>query len=159
MPDQSTDAFLRERKSLIALACTIVNNEAVAEDLIQDSWLRWSGKTYPSDKARPILRRIVANLAKDWQKKQRNERHALSAHLLTLDNAPDTERVVIAKQDLERVVVALGELPPKMLKAFSLHRVEGLTYVQIGKEIGTVPSRAFTLVEEAMVHLAMRLSE
>lgn len=157
--DVALSTFLKEREKLVALACALVGSRAVAEDLIQDSWLRWSGNSYPSDKARPIFRRIVANLAKDWHRRQKTERIAMATHVLTFDNAPDTERVVIARQDLEKTISALSELPDRSVKALRLHRVDGLTYAQIAEKIDTVPSRAYTLVEEAIVHIAVRLSE
>lgn len=157
--DLALDTFINDRDKLLALALTFVGNRAVAEDLLQDSWIRWSGRNYPPHQAKPIFRRIVANLARDWHRRQKTERVALATHKLTFDPALDSERVVIARQDLRHAVRALGSLPARHVLALRLRRVEGLSYAQIAERIGTVPSRAYTLVAEAIVHVAIHLDD
>lgn len=158
MVGQKRDAlteFLDGRSDLIALAQAIVKNRAVAEELVQDSWISWSGKSYPDDKARPIFKRIVLNLAKDWYRKQKTEKIRMDAYALLYDDAPDTERVCIARQDLMNVLFALQKLPPKALRAFRLSRVEGLTYAEIADHMGIATSTAYGLVADALVHLTL----
>ncbi|MEM0922185.1 MAG: sigma-70 family RNA polymerase sigma factor [Pseudomonadota bacterium] len=157
-PEQrAVSVFLEERHNLIALACSVVRNEAVAEELVQDSWLRWQQRLYPAQSARPILRRIVANLAKDWYRRSRSERIALEAHAATLDHALDSERVFVAREDLARVVRALRRLPERTRIAFQLHCIDELTFVEIGRRLGLSKSRVFELVEDALVHLTIAL--
>ncbi|MEM7060419.1 MAG: sigma-70 family RNA polymerase sigma factor [Pseudomonadota bacterium] len=149
--------FVQERRNLIALACSVVRNESIAEELVQDSWLRWQGQEYPARKAVPILRRIVANLAKDWYRRQATERAVLAEHAATLDFAVDSERIAIARQDLIRVVRALKALPKRTRTAFELHCLDGLSYARIGSRLGLSRSRAFELVTDALVHLTLAL--
>lgn len=151
-------AFMDEREDLLALACAVVGNSAVAEDLVQDSWMRWQSHRYPNSRARPILRRIVRNLALDWHRRQRAERNGLAATRLLVDKAPDSERILMARQDLVEVARVLSELPERTLAAFRMYRIEGFTYAEIAKELDVAPSRAHQLVRNALVHMALRLT-
>ncbi|MEM6678904.1 MAG: sigma-70 family RNA polymerase sigma factor [Pseudomonadota bacterium] len=153
--------FVVERQDLIALACSIVGSPAVAEELVQDSWLRWQGRAYPEEQARPILRRIVVNLAHDWHRREKRERigmRALSTTELTAETtALNTEDIVVTRNDLAVAIAALQELPERSLLAFRLHRMEGRTYEEIAARLGVSTSRAFQLVRAALVHVAKRI--
>jgi len=157
MTDQETCTFLKERENLIGLACQIVKDHAVAEDLVQDSWLRWSEQNYPQCKAPFIFRKIVTNLAKDWYRRQKTERDYLTLHLPGEVDAPDSERVFLARQDLKKVVAALRRAPKRSVFAFRLHRSEGYSYARIAKELQVSPSTAFKLVEDVLVEVVIAL--
>ncbi|MEM7058832.1 MAG: sigma-70 family RNA polymerase sigma factor [Pseudomonadota bacterium] len=153
------DTFVQDRDSLIALAKSFVRSSAIAEELVQDSWLRWHGRHYPAEKAAPILRRIVRNLALDWHRRQKSERSGLEAQKLTIADAPDSETVVMARQELLAVARVLAELPDRTLTAFRMYRLEGRTYAEIARHLDIVPSRAHQLVRNALVHMALRLTD
>lgn len=147
--------FVDRRGDLLAIANAVVKNRAVAEELVQDSWLQWSQKSYSAAHAEPIFKRIVLNLARDWHRKQKREWARFESYALICDNAPDTERVVIARQDLLNVMRALQDLPAKSLRAFRHSRVDGLTYPQIAKEMGIATSTAYGLVADALVKVTL----
>ncbi|MEM9911729.1 MAG: RNA polymerase sigma factor [Pseudomonadota bacterium] len=149
------EIFVDRRSDLVALANAVVKNHAVAEELVQDSWLQWSRKSYPSSDAGPIFKRIVLNLARDWHRKQKREWARFETYALIYDNAPDTERVVIARQDLVNVMQALQSLSARSLHAFRLSRVEGLTYAQIADRMGIATSTAYSLVADALVKVTL----
>ncbi|MEM9045488.1 MAG: sigma-70 family RNA polymerase sigma factor [Pseudomonadota bacterium] len=157
--DKALAAYLRERGSLIALAYSVAGNSHVAEDLVQDCWLRWSQRDYPEDKAGPILARILKNLAIDWRRRRTLEFEVLEAQRVFQDHSPDVERAVIARERLTRVVKALQELPPRTLLAFRCSRVECLTLKETGRRLGVSESRASQLVADAIVHIAAALPE
>lgn len=149
------DTFLNRRRDLVALANKVVRNPAIAEELVQDSWLQWSSKTYPERDAAPIFTRIVMNLARDWHRKQKREWAKLEAFSLLHDDVPDTERIVISRMDLINVLRALQKLPAKSLRAFRLSRAEGMSFAEIGKQMGIAPSTAYGLVSEALIQVAV----
>lgn len=157
--DQGLCAFLNDRDRLIGLACKIVENHAVAEELVQDSWIRWQQHSYPSEKAMPILRQIVANLARDWHRRQAREWNILNRDDLQMAEGPDSERLVIAREELAIVVAALREMPKRHVKAFRLSSIDGRTYAEIAQLLGVSRSRAFQLVRETLIHLTLRLDE
>ncbi|MEM8836477.1 MAG: sigma-70 family RNA polymerase sigma factor [Pseudomonadota bacterium] len=150
MADPALTTFIKEREVLISVALRVVRSRAVAEELVQDSWLRWAHKNYPSDKALPIFRRIVSNLAKDWTRSNRTEEQILFDLKLYEDVDVDSERIVIARQELLRVVRVLESLPEKTVTAFRLRLVDGLTFTEIGTRLNLSRFRAHGLVKHAL---------
>lgn len=158
MTDPAVTAFLKERENLIGIACKIVQDHAIAEDLVQESWLRWSGRDYPQEKAAPIFKRIVTNLARDFYRGKRREAQFIAEFGWQLDGMPSSERAVSAREELKQVVVALRSLPPRTVDAFRMHFVDGMTYAETGKQLGISLSRAHALAEDALVAIAIAVS-
>ncbi|MEM6480638.1 MAG: sigma-70 family RNA polymerase sigma factor [Pseudomonadota bacterium] len=151
------DVYLKERKDLLSLARSIVYDAHVAEDLVQDSWLRWVKQDYPAREARPILKKIVSNLALDWYRRQQHEKRVAAVHAMHIEASPDSERVLIARQELGRVVRALSELPDRTVEAFRMSRVQGLKLAEIAARLNVSVPRAHQLVQQAIVHIAKHL--
>jgi RNA polymerase sigma-70 factor (ECF subfamily) len=63
----------------------------------------------------------------------------------TVDFSP--EDILMSKQELNRLDTALAELKPKQRVALLLHRIDGLGFAAIGRELGMSPSGARRLVE------------
>jgi len=42
-PDRATEAFLAHRNLLFTVACELLGSAAGAEDVLQETWLRWAG--------------------------------------------------------------------------------------------------------------------
>lgn len=155
MSDQAVGTFIEERERLIALACSIVRDQAIAEDIVQESWIRWAGRNYCPSGARPVFRRIVMNLAKDWYRRSRTEKEVMHAQQLLFSPTLDSERVVLARLEIIAVARALAALPDRSRQAFRMHRIEGLGYAEIGKRLSVSPSTAFADVENALVELVL----
>ncbi|MEM7060729.1 MAG: sigma-70 family RNA polymerase sigma factor [Pseudomonadota bacterium] len=156
-PDRAASAFVDQQDDLIALARSIVGCRSTAEDLVQDSWLRWRRHGYEVSQARPVLMRIVRNLAIDWHRRRKREARGIEAQSLLYDPAPDSERVLSARQELQIVVQALQELPARTVHAFKLSRVDGIACAEIGRRMGISESRAYQLVGNALIHVIKRL--
>lgn len=157
--DPGLKNFVDDRDRLIAIACRIVDSRAVAEELVQESWLRWDARNYPADKATPIFRSIVANLARDWRRRHRTEAAITEALPRAEDDTGDAERIVMAREELRKITRALQELDPRVVTAFRLHRIEGLTMAQIAERLDTVPSRVHAYVVKALAHITCRLMD
>ncbi|MEM8797749.1 MAG: RNA polymerase sigma factor [Pseudomonadota bacterium] len=157
--EDGLETFLSERERLMVLAQSIVRNPAIAEELVQDSWLRWGSRSYPTDRIKPILNRIVANLCRDWLRRQKAEKHGLDYLGLFSDTAPDTERIVISRQDLAIVMKAIGTLPRRTAHALYMNRIEGMTCAEIGTALDVSTQRAHQLVRSALVHIALHLGD
>lgn len=159
MTNRAANDFLEERENLIAIARSIVRDHAIAEELVQESWLRWHKHDYPEIKARSVFRRIVANLAKDTFRRRQRERELLGFVDWHGLSAPDSERIYIARQDLLVAVRALQELPARTVKAYRMHCMDGMTCAEIGRSLNLSRSRAHALVEDAIVHVTIRLAQ
>lgn len=159
MTNRALTTFEGDREKLIALACRLVESRAVAEELVQDSWLRWQERDYRVDDARPLFRCIVKNLARDWLRRQRTERSYLADQVLSPEDLRDPERIVVARQELAKIADALAKLPPRTITAFRMRRFDGLTYAQIAKRLGISTSRVHGHVVKALSHIALALMD
>lgn len=150
--------FVDEREKLIATALRIVESHAVAEEVVQESWLRWQKQGYAAKDASPLFRSIVRNLALDWRRARTREVKSLPDLAALSGDLPCSERTVIARDELNRVVTALRKLPPRTRQAFRLRFVDGLTYEKVGNRIGLSLSRSRTLIETAMLEISLALA-
>lgn len=66
--------FEAERPHLLALAYRLTGSRADAEDLVQEAWLRWQGRSEAADSAPAYLARIVVNLGLDRWRRLKRER-------------------------------------------------------------------------------------
>jgi len=152
------DPVVECRDELIAAAAAIVGCRAVAEDLVQESWIRFRRKGYDRRTAASLLRRIVRNLAIDWFRRTRLERECHADIGFSAETTPDAERIQITREELRSAASALAELPARTRQAFVLRRVEGLSFAEIGARLGISNQRAHQLVRAALVHLDRRMS-
>ncbi|MEM8554848.1 MAG: sigma-70 family RNA polymerase sigma factor [Pseudomonadota bacterium] len=157
MTNELAETFERDRRVLLAIACRIVEDQSVAEEIVQESWLRWHGRDYKQSDARPIFRQIVANLARDWRRSRTAEFGALSELYQRRSFTPSTEAVVIARSELAAVVRTLRRLPKRNVRAFRMRVIDGMTYQQIGDRLGVSVSHTHGLVEQVMVEIGLAL--
>lgn len=158
--------FLRHRADLIDYATPIVGDRMLAEDVVQDAWLRFSEAGRWDAGARFILRpvgylyRIVRNLAVDVARRQGRERWSGDAGLAEhRDPSPSVDLAIEARDKLATFERALSDLPERERRAFEMHRIDGETYARIGAELGVSQTRAYELVRAALAHCMTRLIE
>lgn len=157
--DPGLKTFVDERDRLISVACRYIDNPAIAEEVVQESWLRWQAKKYQPDQMRPILLQIIRNLSIDWLRRQKTERSGLAELSEWREESPDTERVVIARQQLRCVVQTLRRLPSRTLTAFRLRRLNNLTYKEIGRRMNTSEAGAYRLVADALLQVIIAMDD
>lgn len=158
--------YLRHRAELIDYATPIVGDRALAEDVVQDAWLRFSQAGSHDAKTRLIrqpvgyLYRIVRNLALDISRRQTAENLADEARLPEVpDLAVDADRAMEGREKLKALHRALAELPERERLAFDMHRMQGLTYAEIGVAMGLSQTRAYELVRAALEHCMIKLMD
>ncbi|MEO1774989.1 MAG: sigma-70 family RNA polymerase sigma factor [Pseudomonadota bacterium] len=155
--DLAAETFVTQQSDLLAIARAIVGQPETAEDLVQESWLRWQERRYPPEQAKPIFVRIIKNLAADWHRRRKVEERNNRVHAMLRSDALDTERVVIARQQVRCIAAALGEMPAKTVAAFRMSRLEGRTYEEIGQRLGTSKASAYRMVAQALVRIVIHL--
>lgn len=158
--------YLRHRAELIDYATPIVGDRALAEDVVQDAWLRFSEAGSRDAKARTIrqplgyLYRIVRNLALDISRHQATENWAGDRDMSDIpDNTVDAGRAMEGREKLKALHRALAELPERERLAFDMHRMQGLTYAEIGLALGLSQTRAYELVRAALEHCMIKLMD
>jgi RNA polymerase sigma factor (sigma-70 family) len=159
------DVYMAHRSALVDYATPIVGDRMRAEDVVQDSYLRFAGRESEEGGLRqPLayLYRIVRNTALDCVRRlsaesRRDEAQAVMTGTEPL--APSPEEEALGRDHLRLVEAALAELPDRSRKAFELQRFEGLTSQEIGARLGVSSATAHRLARTAMVHVMRRLHE
>lgn len=157
MVDTATTTFLKDREKLISIACSIVQDQSIAEEIVQESWLRYDARGYHAAEARPIFRRIVANLARDWRRSRKAEFFALTELYARRTHTPSAEAIVVARSELALVIRTLRKLPSRNVLAFRLRALENKSYKCIGRRLNLSISHTHALVEQVIVELGLAL--
>jgi RNA polymerase sigma-70 factor (ECF subfamily) len=169
--DQGSFGLLleRHRGPVIHYLYRMVQNDAVAEELTQEVFLRVfkSRATYePSAKFTTWLFRIATHLALNWIRDGRGEKSQRSLDQETPDGAskevPDRRRTVeqelVYQAKLREVRQAIHGLPAKQRAAVMMHKYEEMEYAQIASVIGCSESAVKSLLFRAYETLRARLA-
>ncbi len=121
-----------------------VANRQDAEDIAQETWARMaavSGRDAGGiENVRAYLFRIARNLVID------HRRRAVSTVEVKVDEAamervadarPDPESVLITRTELRRMDRIMAAMPARPREVFRLSRIEGLSFAEIGRRLGT----------------------
>lgn len=132
------------------LARWLVRNDAEAEDLVQEAYLRaWKGFAgFRGADGRPWLLAIVRNTCYTWLRENRRQGLAVEFDeaLHSQDgDIPEPERLRAASAERQTLEKALAELPSEFREVIVLRELEELSYKEISEiadvPVGTVMSR------------------
>ncbi len=137
-----------------------------ANDLAQEAFLRMHKfqQSRELDNARAFLFRTANNLAVDQLRRARVHDRYLSTEMLPEHSdeeddkyAPSAERTVSAEQELDKIYEILDQLPPKVRRAFVLHRSKDMSYSEIAAEMGVSNSMVEKYIIEALKFIRKEL--
>ncbi|MBA5868513.1 MAG: sigma-70 family RNA polymerase sigma factor [Nitrospira sp. CR2.1] len=159
---QKLDLYLSHRGELINYAAGIVGCRTMAEDVVQEAYLRFHRPADRPDVATPVgyLFRIVRNLAVDWSRRLTLERRHIDVcetPPAVAESRPSPEEEVASRQELQLVMDALAELPERTRLALELHRFGGFTMEQIGTRLNLSATSAHNLIHQALAHCQSRV--
>jgi RNA polymerase sigma-70 factor (ECF subfamily) len=157
----------RHRRPLVGYLYRMVQVEAVAEDLAQETFLRVYKSRHryrPAAKFTTWLYRIAANLALNWLRDHRNERwgehlesEKVKVHQMP-DGRPGIEQLLIRAAELNEIRSAILSLPPRQRSAIVLHKYHGMPHAQIAKAMGTTEKAIRSLMFRGYGALRQRLA-
>ena len=127
---------------------------AVAEDVVQEAFLKlMAQRTWPTE-AVPWLYRVVRNAAFDAVKKQRRreKREQVAARSARWFVEPEIDGL-----DAETAEMALKELPVDLREIIVAHLWGGLTFEQIGAFVDIAASTAFRRYRAGIAQLREKL--
>jgi RNA polymerase sigma-70 factor (ECF subfamily) len=162
--DRTADLYVEHRRKLVNYAYGIVGDNGRAEDIVQEAYMNFRAATSSRLLDEPVayLYRVVRNLALDRRRRASLEdRHIVGdfARLsdMVAEDLPSPEAQTIARQELERVIDAMGELPERTRVALEMHRFAGCTLKEIAKHLKISTSMAQVLVTDGVRHCQRRL--
>jgi RNA polymerase sigma factor (sigma-70 family) len=151
--------FVAHRARLQGVAHKITGRRELAEDVVQDAFLKLSDVTDSLRVQHPIAYcfQIVRNLAIDCRR-----RMALEAVMFADGESGDhvpaqqggPEQYAISRQNLVIVDEVLSTLPSRTRQAFEMYRVNGMTQRAIGEHLGVSAALVNTMIRDAVQALA-----
>jgi RNA polymerase sigma-70 factor (TIGR02957 family) len=159
-PDRATEAFLAHRNLLFTVAYEMLGSAADAEDILQETWLRWAGvdlDTVQNQRAylvRITTRQALGRLRTLGRRKESYVGSWLPEPLLT---APDVaEDVELADSVSMAMLLVLETLTPTERAVFVLREVFDLGYDEIAEAVGKSPAAIRQIAHRARAHVAAR---
>jgi len=159
-PDAATAAFLAHRNLLFTVAYEMLGSAADAEDVLQETWLRWAGvdlDTVQDKRAylvRITSRQALTRLRTLGRRKESYVGSWLPEPLLT---APDVaEDVELADSVSMAMLLVLETLGPTERAVFVLREVFDLPYDEIAEAVDKSPAAVRQIAHRAREHVAAR---
>jgi RNA polymerase sigma-70 factor (ECF subfamily) len=164
----------KHRASVVHFVYRLVQEQAVAEELAQEVFLRVyrSRSSYePTAKFKTWLFRIASHLALNWLRDEKHERvqerlDEVSADLPArqiYDRRPSVEQTLVYQVKLDEVRRAIIALPEKQRAAVLMHKYEEMAYSQIAKVLGCSESavksllyRAYETLRASLAHMGTK---
>jgi RNA polymerase sigma-70 factor (ECF subfamily) len=134
----------RHERKLVQFLARMVSDNAVAQELAQEVFLRvyLARHTYePAAEFTTWLYCIAANHARKWIKRQRRlhqDIHALSPkalHRWTAEYTPTPEKLLLEQERHSRADRIINSLPERQKAAVILHKYEGCEYREIARRL------------------------
>jgi RNA polymerase sigma-70 factor (ECF subfamily) len=158
--DVATEVFVTHRNLLFTVAYEMLGSAADAEDVLQESWLRWVGVDLDTVRdRRAYLVRITTRQALSRLRTLGRRRESyvgpwLPEPLLT---APDVaEDVALADSVSMAMLLVLETLTPTERAVFVLHEVFELGYDEIAEAVDKSPAAVRQIAHRARAHVAAR---
>jgi RNA polymerase sigma-70 factor (TIGR02957 family) len=158
--DSATEAFIAHRNLLFTVAYEMLGSAADAEDVLQETWLRWAGVDLDAVRdQRAYLIRITTRQALSRLRTLRRRKESyvgpwLPEPLLT---APDVaEDVELAESVSMAMLLVLETLTPTERAVFVLREVFDLEYDEIAEAVDKSPPAVRQVAHRARAHVAAR---
>lgn len=156
----ATESFAEHRGLLFTVAYEMLGSTADAEDVLQDSWLRWADVDHGAVRDhRAYLVRIVTRQALNRLRTLQRQRESYVGTWLPepLVTGPDVlEDVELADSVSFAMLVVLETLTPLERAVFVLREVFGFGYDEVAEVVGRTPGAVRQLASRARNHVRAR---
>jgi RNA polymerase sigma factor (sigma-70 family) len=158
-------------KRLMGFIRKRVNNEADAEDILQDVFYQFIGNAQPIEQMTAWLFTVARNKIIDRQRKKRpesledifseeegEEGSGLNWSEFLFDANDNPEKDYLRTIFWEELNHALNELPEEQKQVFILNELEGVPFKEIAERTGETVNTLLSRKRYAVLHLRNRLS-
>ena len=151
-----TRLFREHNEALVRFLALRLRSQQEAKEVAQEAYVRLLKLDQPGAVSflRAFLFRTAANLAVDRIRHEQMARRVVreSKFLEELTAQPTPEQFATDAQELQLVERLVNELPPKCRRAFLLHKVYGLAFADIAKQMGLGERMVRTYVCRAILY-------
>jgi RNA polymerase sigma-70 factor (ECF subfamily) len=155
-----TDPFVTHRSLLFTVAYEMLGSAADAEDVVQETWLRWVDVDHDQVRdPRAYLVRVVTRQALNRLRTQARRREDYIGEWLPepLLTSPDVaDDVVLAESVSMAMLTVLETLGPIERAVFVLREVFETPYDEIAQAVGKTPAAVRQITHRARDHVAAR---
>ncbi|MDG6108636.1 RNA polymerase sigma-70 factor [Dactylosporangium aurantiacum] len=159
-PDTATEAFVAHRDLLFTVAYEMLGSAADAEDVLQETWLRWSEVELDQVRdPRAYLVRVTTRQALMRLRTLRRRRESYIGSWLPepLLTTPDVaEDVELADSVSMAMLLVLETLTPTERAVFVLRDVFAVDYDEIAAAVGKTQAAVRQIAHRARAHVAAR---
>lgn len=158
--DDRTALFNEQRRLLFSIAYRMVGSVSDAEDIVQETYLRWSqADTTDIQSAKGYLTTTATRLAIDHLRSARVRREVyvgpwLPEPLVGVGADDPASAIEVADSLSTAFLVLLERLTPSQRAAFLLREVFGFEYSEVAIVVRTSEANARQLVQRAKQHVA-----
>lgn len=155
--EQDATAFAEHRRVLLGVAYRVLGSYADAEDVVQESWLRWSARP-PGEVRDPrgYLVRTTTRLAIDRLRREQSRRESYAGPWLPEPVVTDSDSVELAESVSMAMLVVLETLSPLERAVFVLREVFDFSYEEVAEATGRSAPAVRQLAHRAKDHVAAR---
>ncbi|MEX5634046.1 RNA polymerase sigma-70 factor [Parafrankia sp. FMc2] len=158
--DPATETFVAYRNLLFTIAYEMLGSAADAEDVLQETWLRWVGVDLGQVRdQRAYLVRITTRQSLNRLRAMKRRREAYVGQWLPepLLTAPDVaENVELAESVSMAMMIVLEQLSATERAVFVLHEVFDVSYDEIAEAVGRSPAAVRQIAHRARQHVDAR---
>jgi RNA polymerase sigma-70 factor (ECF subfamily) len=173
--DEASFTYLAQKyhRPMIHFLFRMVNNQAIAEELAQEVFLRVyrARESYRAEaRFTTWLYRIATNLAVNYARDTKNERTAQTVYLDQpdpetgmspdlADDEPSAEERLLRDERMAAIRLHVMALPERQRMAVLMHKYQGMDYRQIGEVLKLSESATKSLLFRAYQTLREKLKE
>jgi len=155
-----TNPFVTHRSLLFTVAYEMLGTAADAEDVVQETWLRWTNVDHDQVRdPRAYLVQIVTRQALNRLRTQARRREDYVGEWLPepVLTSPDVaDDVVLAESVSMAMLTVLETLGPTERAVFVLREVFDVRYDEIAEAVGKTPAAVRQITHRARDHVAAR---
>jgi RNA polymerase sigma factor (sigma-70 family) len=160
-----TALLAEHRGGLLRFLTARTGDAAVAEDLLQELWIKvHQADPVGIEHGRAYLFKIANNLVLDRARGERRRvvrERAWSALAFGPDTGDgdvadprlDAEHEMIERERVAAIASAIANLPPAAGRVFRMHKLEGISHADIARQLGISRSGVEKHIATAMAHL------
>lgn len=158
------EVYIANRAALIAYATRILGSREVAEDIVQDAFIRFAPantNTGTSAQTLAYLYKIVRNLSFDFLKRQKiemREKQNEPPFWSIPNELPTPEDFVVVTDEVRQISRVLNDLPVDVRIALEMHRFGGYNLEEIAAHLGISVATAHRHVRTAMMRVATTMA-